>query len=174
MGRRSEQAQEPANRSRTLLALLAVVLVFTGLVVMGVHVDQVAGLYHGLLPWPRLVAGLGTIVPTAVLLAGGAAIAWSGWRRWLPTVLVLPFVPLVLLAVPGRGGGRSEDRELDLAIATTFDWAAAVTHAALAGVGTVALAVAAALLCLKLPRLPIWLPPTVVVVAATVTMVATH
>ncbi|WP_019143953.1 hypothetical protein [Aeromicrobium massiliense] len=170
MAGRSEERRDV----RLWPALLALSVVVAALVLIGMNKDRVAEIYHAVLPWPAVVAGLLTLLPSALVLAGFAAALWSGWRRWAPLALALAFLPLLLLGVPGRRAGASADRERLIEVATTRGWADAVMDAGLAGFGTFVVVALVLLAGTRLPCLPVRSLSAVVVVGATVAMVVTH
>lgn len=168
------RSESRAAAGRAWPALLALAALVAAMVLLGLSKDRVAEAYHALLPWPPVVAGLLTALPAVLAAAGFTAVAWSRWRRWVPLALTLPFLPLLLLGMPGRRTGASADRERLLEVATERDWAAAVMDGALAGFGTLVVLAVVMLAATRLPRLPVRPLVVVLVVAATVAMVLTH
>ncbi len=155
-------------------ALLALVAVVAAMVLLGLNKDRVAEAYHAVLPWPPVVAGVLTATPAVLVAAGFVAVVRSGWRRWVPLALTVPFLPLLLLGMPGRRTGASADRERLLEVATERDWASGVMDGALAGFGTLIVVAVVMYAGTKVGRLPVRWLSAAVVAAATAAMVVTR
>lgn len=168
------RSEAPAGAGRAWPALLALAGLVAAMVLLALNKDRVAEAYHAALPWPPVVAGVLTALPATLVAAGFAAVAWSGRHRGVPLAVTVPFLPLLLLGIPGRRTGASADRERLLEVATERDWAAAVMDGALAGFGTLVVLAVVLLAATRLPRLPVRPLATALVVAATVAMVLTH
>lgn len=168
------RSEAPAGAGRAWPALLALAGLVAAMVLLALNKDRVAEAYHAVLPWPPAVAGILTALPAAMVAAGFAAVAWSGWRRWVPLALTLAFLPLLLLGVPGRRTGASADRARLIEVASTREWADALMDGALAGFGTLVVLAVVMFAATRLPRLPVRPLAAVLVVAATLITVLTH
>ncbi|TCJ00648.1 hypothetical protein [Aeromicrobium sp. IC_218] len=155
-------------------ALAAVGLVVAVPVLLGLNQDRTAELFHRLLPWPPVVVGVLTALPAALVLAGTAAALGSGRRRWSLLVVTVPFAPLLLLGMPGRRSGASDDHRRELEVVTTRGWADAVMDGALAGFGTLVVVAAVMYVGTRTQRLPVRPVCAALVAAATIAMVLTH
>lgn len=168
------RSEPRAVAGRAWPALLALAALVAAMVLLGLNKDPVAEASRAVLPWPPVVAGVLTALPAALVAAGFAAVVGSGWRRWVPLALTLPFLPLLLLGMPGRRTGGSADRERLLEVATERDWAAAVMDGALAGFGTLVVLAVVLLAATRWPRLPVRPLSAALVAAATLAIALTH